>query len=156
MSATPATVEQLIRELLDLEDVGMETHSSDNLFWMYLHGKHGPVEKFTMGQGTPPDTEWLRVDGEQWGFFTNLGAVQRVRFDREPDPHADGKERLLVRLFGQGSEPLGFGFGRLYDEQGQPVPARFALWEALRAKYSGREELRVEKGRLISPAGGEK
>jgi hypothetical protein len=158
MSATPATVEQLIRDLLGLEDVGIGTHASDSLFSAHLGGKHGPVEKFSMGWRTleeMEETAWLKVGSEQWTFFTRLGAVQRVRFERGPDPHAEGKERLLVLLFGQGSETLGFSFGHLYDEQGQPIAARFALWEELRAKYGGRDELRVENGRIIPLAEGE-
>src|SRR5438128_2103000 len=102
MSTTSATIEQLIRDLLDLEDVGIGTHSSDSLFYIYLGGKHDPVEKFSMG----PQTDWLKVFSEQWQFMTKLGAVQRVRFNRGPNPHAEGKERLDVLLFGRGSEPL--------------------------------------------------
>ena len=161
MSATPATVEQLIQDLLDLEDMHMGTGSGDGLFTTFHEGKLGPPHFFSLG-----DTAYLGLDGEQWRLFAKLGAIQRVRFVRAPaltcirrpqDPQIAGEESLGVHLAGQNDHAsLSFSFGHLYDEQDQPIAARFALWEALRAKYGGRDELRVENGRLISHAGGEK
>jgi hypothetical protein len=104
-----------------------------------------------------------RLDGEQWGLFSRLDAIQRARFHRGPDGQCSfpgekipGKEAVAVRLVGMNNETsLTFSFGHLYDEQGQPIAARFARWEELRAKHGGRDELRVENGRLTSLAEGE-
>ena len=48
-----------------------------------------------------------------------------------------------------GGAMLRGSFAPLYDEQGRPVAAQFARWEALRAKYGGRDELRIENGAIV-------
>jgi hypothetical protein len=152
MDATQATAERLIEELWVLEEVGVEIHSGDGLFGSFLNGKHRPAHRFTLDQHL-----FFRLDSEQWTVYTRPDSVQRVRFLRGPDPDAAGKERRGVLLFGLNKEPtLTFTFGHLYDEQGEPIAARFALWEELRAKYGGHDELRVENGRLTPWAEGER
>jgi hypothetical protein len=161
MGAAQQTVEQLLRDLCDLEDMHIGTGSVDGLFTTSHEAKHGPPHFFSLG-----NVAYLGLDGEQWRLFAKLDAIQRVRFVRVPaltcirrpqDPQIAGEESLAVHLVGQNDHAsLSFSFGHLYDEQDQPIAARFALWEALRAKYGGRDELRVENGRLISPVRGEK
>src|SRR5438552_2817054 len=160
MTAAPATVEQLLQELCDLEDMQIGTHSSDSLFGTTYSGKHAPPHFFRLGTSA-----WLGLAGEQWQLFTKLDAIQRVRFarapeggcTRRPEDQIPGEESLSVHLIGLNNEAtLTFAFGHLYDQQKQPVPARFARWEALRAKYGGCDELRVENGRLTCPAAGKR
>ena len=98
MGATEETVERLLEDLGNLEDVEIATRTSDGLFGSYYRGTHGPVQTFPQ---------------------------------------------------------LMFAFQHLYVEQGEPIAARFARWEELRAKYGGRDKLRVENGRLIPLAEGE-
>jgi hypothetical protein len=159
MSATQATVEQLLRDLCDMEDIHIGTNSNDSLFGTSYKGKHGPAKFFRLG-----DSLWLGLDGEQWGLFTKLDAIQRVRFvrapeggcARRPEDQIPGEQSLTVRLVGLNDQTsLGFSFGHLYDEQKQPIAAQFARWEELRAKYGGQDELRVENGRLTPLAEGE-
>src|SRR5258708_5954413 len=162
MSDAQETVEHLLRDLCDLEDMHIGTGSGDGLFTTTQEAKHGPPHFFSLEE----HGFWLGLDGEQWRLFAKLDAIQRVRFVRVPalacarrpeDPQIAGEESLAVHLVGQNDHAsLNFSFGHLYDEQDQPIAARFALWEALRAKYGGRDELRVENGRLISHAEAEK
>jgi hypothetical protein len=160
MSATQATVEQLLRDLCDLEDMHIGTGSRDGLFTTSHQAKHGPPHFFSLGE----HGAYLGLDGEQWRLFAKLDAIQRVRFVRAPaltcarrpeDPQIAGEESLAVHLVGQNDHAsLSFSFGRLYDEQDQPIAARFALWKELRAKYGGHDELWVGKdGRLAIPTG---
>jgi hypothetical protein len=157
MSATSQSIEQLVQDLSDLNDVCLAIGSGgDGLFSAFLRGEHSPFRTFTMSWHTLSDTVWLHLEGEQWELFSRLGAIQRVYFDRRPDGHAPEYEALSVRLSGPGDGPSwSFIFGHLYDEQGKPIAERFVLWEELRAKYGGRNEMRVENGRLIPLAEGE-
>jgi hypothetical protein len=36
----------------------------------------------------------------------------------------------------------------LYDDQNRPLAASFAFWEALRAKYGGKDEIAADQGTL--------
>src|SRR5260370_42109622 len=84
--------------------------------------------------------------------MAQLGPVKRVRFVREPDPHAPEHETLSIRLVGaNGVSSLRANFAPLYDDQNQPLAAPFARWEELRAKYGGRDEAWVEEGMLVAP-----
>jgi hypothetical protein len=142
MSVTQATIEQLFRDRGDLEDLEIATVSS--LFGSYYRGNHGPVQTFWL-----QDKLQFRLDREQWSLFSTPDAFDRVHFQRGPDVHTPGREGLVVWLFGRDhGHGLAFHLQRLYDEQGEPIAARFALWEELRAKYGGCDQLRVENGRL--------
>ena len=146
MGATPATVEQLLRDLHEHEDVSYETISGDGLFFTYLRGK--PVFTHFSGSSTTPGS-WFRFEAGDWGLWSTFDAIKGVRFVRAPEHDDPERETLSIRLVGANDRPwLGCVFVGLYDEQKQPVPARFARWEALRAKYGGCDELRVENGRL--------
>ena len=157
MSASQQTVEQLLRDLFDLGDIHVRTDASDALFRTDYTGNYGPPSFFSLHE----HGFWLGLYSEQWRLFAKLDAVRRVRFVRGVvppciRPRPEEEEDLSVRLVGQNDDAsLSFSFGRLYDEQGQPIAARFAQWEELRAKYGGRDELRVEEGRIISLAEGE-
>jgi hypothetical protein len=159
MSATQATVEQLLRDLCDMEEIHIGTHGNDSLFGTTYRGKRGRPNFFWLGESL-----WLGLDGEQWRLFTKLDAIQRVRFvrapeggcARRPEDRIPGEQSLTVRLVGPNDQTwLGFSFGLLYDEQKQPIAAQFARWEELRAKYGGQDELRVVNGRLTSSAEGD-
>jgi hypothetical protein len=162
MGAAQQTVEQLLRDLCDLKDMQIGTGSGDGLFTTTYEAKHGAPHFFSLGE----HGFWLGLDSEQWRLFAKLDAIRRVRFVRAPalacarrpeDPQIAGEESLAVHLVGQSDHAsLFFAFGWLYDEQDQPIAARFARWEALRAKYGGCDELRVQNGRLIPLAAGEK
>jgi hypothetical protein len=148
MSTTPATVEQLLRDIFDLGDIQIGTDSST--FRTDYSGKYDPPSFFSLHE----HGFWLGVYSEQWRLFAKLDAVRRVRFVRGlvPPcirPRPEEEEDLSVRLVGQNDDAaLSFSLGRLYDEQAQPIAARFAQWEELRAKYGGQDELRVENGKL--------
>jgi hypothetical protein len=176
MGATEETVERLLEDLCKLEDVEIETSTWDGLFWSSYRGPHGPVQTFWF-----QDKLWFRLadehgmlstgpdamlggrsasgalrDGEHWMLSMGPHAIREVYFQRGPDVHAPGREGLEVFLYGpQAGHQLAFHFQHLYDEQGEPIAARFARWEELRAKYGGRDKLRVENGRLIPLAEGE-
>jgi hypothetical protein len=152
MDATAATVEQLLQDLYDHEDVSYETISGDGLFFTYLRGKPNPPRFWIPSTS---QSGWFRLEGEEWGLWSRLDAIKAVRFVRAPEHDDPERETLSIRLVGPNDRPwLGCTFVGLYDEQKRPVPARFARWEALRAKYGSRDELRVENGLLICPAEG--
>jgi hypothetical protein len=154
MSATPGTIEQLLRDLIALEDVHIGASSGgDGFFTLIYRGPHGPVNTFTMDWEALSNTVWIHLETEPAALFTRLAAIRTVRFDRRPDGHAPEKESLSVLVTGWNSDAhLSFHFGHLYEEQGQPIAAQFALWKELRARYGGHDELRVEDGRLIPVA----
>jgi hypothetical protein len=139
---------RLIKELCDREEVEFATIAGGGLFFTYLHGHHGPPRLWASLQS---QHDWFRVEGEGWGLWSQLGAVRRLRFVREPDSHAPGRETLSIHLVTTDDAPsLRFNFRSLYDDQGQPIAARFAYWEALRERYGGRDEVRVENGTLMT------
>ena len=157
MSASQQTVERLLRDLFDLGDIHVGTDSSDGLFRTDYTGTSGSPHFFSLGE----HGFWLGLYPEQWRLFAKLDAVRRVRFVRGVvppciRPRPEEEEDLSVRLVGKNEDAvLSFSFGRLYDERGQPIAARFSQWEELRAKYGARDELRVEDGRLVPYARGE-
>src|SRR5216684_3480087 len=136
MSAAQATVKRLLQDLCDLEDVNFETVSGDGLFYTYLRGKPGPP-RFWVSATSHRD--WFRLEAEEWGLWSTLDTIKWVRFVREREHDDPERETLSVRLVGGNDGPsLACRFVRLYDEQKQPVPAQFARWEQLRAKYGGK------------------
>lgn len=151
MSAMPTTVDELLRELHEQEDVSFHTISGEGLFFTYLWKKPGATRFYFSGPATTPGS-WFRFESEEWQLWGDFDAIRRVRFVREPEHDDPERDTLSIRLIGANDRPwLGFSFEHLYDEQKRPVPVRFALWEALRAKYGGCDELRVENGRLVCP-----
>jgi hypothetical protein len=85
--------------------------------------------------------------------MAQFAAVKRVRFVREPDAHAPEHETLSVRFVGaSNAATLRASFTPLYDEQNQPIARQFARWEELRAKYGGRDEVRVENATILACA----
>ena len=49
-----------------------------------------------------------------------------------------------------GEALLGCYFTRLFDDRKQSIAARFARWEALRARCGGCEEVEVGNGAIVS------
>jgi hypothetical protein len=153
MGAAPATVDELLRDLYEHEDVSYQTISGNGLFYTYLRGK--PRSTHFSAPATNPGS-WFRFEGEDWGLWSEFDAIQWVRFVRAPEHDDPERETLCIHLVSvNGGPSLRCCFNGLYDEQKRPVPARFARWEALRARYGGCDKLRVENGRLIPLAAGE-
>jgi len=134
-------VERLFREMVASGPVELSVTPGDGFFWVHLGGA---------GQeSTTCDchAELWAARTEHWAVYARLGAAREVRFVRAPDPHAPDRESLSIRFVGpDGAAMVRGSFAPLYDEQGQPVAAQFARWEALRAKYGGRDEVPVENG----------
>ena len=72
-----------------------------------------------------------------------------MRFVRAADPHAPERESLSVQFVGSNGQFLVRAHIRpLYDDQNRPLAEPFALWEALRAKYGGQDEITADEGTL--------
>jgi hypothetical protein len=150
MSATTETpaprndVERLLQDMIASGTVVFSLFSGDGYFSVNLTG--------TGQEGLRCDCHadlWItRTSG--WTLYARLGDTQRVRFVRESDPHVPNRESLSIRLIGpSGQSTLRGSFAPLYDDREQPLAAPFARWEALRAKYGGQDEVRVENGALV-------
>jgi hypothetical protein len=135
---------RLLQELAADPNVQLRVDSGDGLFIAWLSGKE------IARSGCHAD-QWWSVGAEGWNLMALFGAVQRVRFVREPDAHRPEREALSIRLAGgNGAATLSVSFTPLYDDQDRPLAGTFARWEELRARYGGRDEIRAENGTLIS------
>jgi len=140
-------VERLFREMIASGSVALSVTPGDGFFWVHL-GSAGQVS-------TTCDchADLWATRTPHWALYARLGAARLVRFVREPDPHAPHRESLSIRFVGpEGGAIVRGSFAPLYDDQGRPVAAQFARWEALRAKYGGQDELRVQDGAML-PSG---
>ena len=138
-------IERLLQDIAASPGVQLRVDSGDNVFIVWLAGETAPR------CGCHAET-WWTAGTDHWHLMAQFGAVKRVRFVREPDPHAPEQETLSIRLVGaNGASSLRASFAPLYDDQHQPLAAPFARWEELRAKYGGRDEVRVEEGMLVAP-----
>jgi len=106
----------------------------------------------------PADRRWWRgVLGDDAASRTldvRVDEVTGVRFVRGPSlfPEWPGQEVLSVQFLGPGGEGVLHCFVReLYDGQ-RMRPEKLQAWQALRARYGNRDESRVDRGRLLSPA----
>jgi hypothetical protein len=146
MSATQETVqsrndiERLLQELTASDNVQFRVDSPDGLFVVWLTGTRTP--------GPNCNSEnWWAAAATDWHLMVKYAAIQRVRFVREPDGHFPERDTLSVRFMGAtGGATLRADFHPLYDDRNQPVTPLFSRWEALRARYGGRDEMRVESG----------
>jgi hypothetical protein len=138
-------VERLFQEMVASGSVELSLTPGDGFFWVHLGG----TGRESLRCDCHADLWAARTDN--WSLYAKLGAARQVLFVREPDPHAPERESLSIRFVGPGGASMLRGaFKPLYDEQGRPIAAQFALWEALRAKHGGRDELRVEDGAIVS------
>ena len=141
-------VEQLVQDLLHSGSVRFSLSSGDGFFHVNLEGAGQEGATCSCHQDL-----WI-VHTAHWRFYARLGDTRQVRFMRRPDPHAPEREELSVNLVGpNGATVLKGAFTPLYDEQNRPLAAPFARWEALRAKYGGRDEVPVANGRMPSLRG---
>jgi hypothetical protein len=140
-------IEQLLQDMLVSQNVELSVASGDGFFWVSLAGTAKETPRCDCHQEL-----WI-TQTSGWTLYARLGDTRRVRFVREPDGHAPERETLSIRLFGPNGESLLKGsFKPLYDDQVRPIAAQFARWEALRAKYGGRDEVKVEEGAIV-PSG---
>ena len=151
MNPAPAVkndIDALLQELTTSDHVQFRVDSSDGLFVVWLTGNRAP------GPNCSPE-RWWAAAATDWHAMVKYGAIQRVRFVREPDAHFPERDSLSVRFLGAtGGATLRADFLPLYDDRGQPLAPVYARWEELRARYAARQdEVRVENGRLLTPVG---
>ena len=69
-----------------------------------------------------------------------------------PFPSFPGRESLTVQFLGPGGGTvLNCYVHELYDGQ-RMRPEKLAAWRALRERYGNRDESRVDRGTLLTPA----
>jgi hypothetical protein len=152
MSAAPAgsknDIERLLQELAASDNVQFRVDSADGLFVVWLTGHRTPGPNCSLDR-------WWATAATDWHVMVKYEAIQRVRFVREPDGHFPERDTLSVRFVGAtAGATLRADFHPLYDDQNQPVTPLFSRWEELRARYgAGQDEVPVENGRLLTPAG---
>src|SRR5438132_12352262 len=86
-------IERLLQEIAASPGVQFRVDSGDNLFIVWLAGETAPR------CGCHAET-WWTAGTDHWHLMAQFGAVKRVRFVREPDPHAPEHETLSIRLVG--------------------------------------------------------
>ena len=108
--------------------------------------------------GGPADRRWWHVelgdDAARWTMDVRVDEITGVRFAHGPDPFPSfpGREVLTVEFLGPGGQSgLTCFVYDLYDGQ-RMRPEKLAAWRALREWYGNRDESRVDRGRLLSPA----
>jgi hypothetical protein len=125
-------IERLLQDLADSENVGFAVSPGD---WMFIAGLRGSARETTR---CSCHQDLWSLETSAWVLHLRPASVQRVRFVREPDPHAPACESLGIHFVGANDQSLVRAHIRpLYDEQSRPLAAPFAFWEALRAKYGG-------------------
>jgi hypothetical protein len=138
----------LLQDLVDSENVEFSVVSGDGFFIARLGGREKEGDHCTC------HAHIWSINSRAWVLHVHPAATQRVRFVREPDPHAPARESLTVQFLGpNGPSLVRAHFTPLYDDQGRPLAAPFARWQELRAKYGGQDELPAEGGALQLPSG---
>ena len=106
----------------------------------------------------PADRRWWHVnlgdDAASWTMDVRVDEITGVRFVRGPYPFPSfpGREVLTVQFLGPGGEAvLNCYVHDLYDGQ-RMRPEKLEAWRALRERYGGRDESRVDRGTLLAPA----
>lgn len=108
-----------------------------------------------MGRSTPYfGRGWWKVETPSFHIHAQLGAIRKVRFERRVSSHNRERESLCLWLIGPSHEALlRCYFTRLYEPDGTPNAAQFALWDELQARYAGGgDEVEVEDGKILSGA----
>jgi len=142
----------------ELEQLIAEAAASGRLIWtMHPAAGKASMEVFTTNVSVLFAGKRFDLETEGGHVHVLLDAIGRVRFVREPDPHAGaGREALRLRLLTpEGAELVSCSWYPLYDEQGTMLADRRARWEALRAHYAGgREEVLVRDRALVASVAG--
>ena len=106
------------------------------------------------------DRRWWHVelgdDAASWTMDVRVDEITGVRFVRGPYPFPSfpGREVLTVQFLGPGGETILHCYVHdLYDRRQRIRPEKVQAWQALRERYGSRDESRVERGRLLAPAG---
>ena len=106
----------------------------------------------------PADRRWWHVelgdDTASWTMSVRVDEITGVRFVRGPYPFPSfpGREVLTVQFLGPGAETaLHCYMHDLYDGQ-RMRPEKLEAWRALRERYGNRDESRVDRGTLLTPA----
>ncbi|MBI3979358.1 MAG: hypothetical protein HY331_14340 [Chloroflexi bacterium] len=132
-------VERLITEVFAADGIVCTVTAGNNLSIAELMGRSAP----RFGGG------WWTVETAGWHIHAQLDAIRSIAFVREPSDHVPGQESLSIRLVGPNGESLLRAyFVNLYDKQtGQPNPAQFQRWEAMRERFTGgRCAVAIERG----------
>ena len=107
----------------------------------------------------PADRRWWHVvlgdDAASWTMDVRVDEITGVRFVRAPYPFVPsfpGQEVLGVDFLGPGGDKvLHCGVHDLYDGE-RMRPEKLETWRALRERYGDRDESRVDRGTLLTPA----
>ena len=107
----------------------------------------------------PADRRWWHVvlgdDAASWTMDVRVDEITAVRFVRAPYPFVSsfpGQEVLGVDFLGPGGDKvLHCGVHDLYDGE-RMRPEKLEAWRALRERYGDRDDSRVDRGTLPTPA----
>jgi len=145
---------ELERLIADLSGCGLLVFVfGDGLSTAHLKGVTTPLFR------GPADRRWWHVElGDRvasWTMDVRVDEITGVRFVRGPYPFPSfpGREVLTVEFLGPGGESwLGCYVHDLYDRRQRMRPEKLQAWQALRERYGNRDESRVDRGILLSPA----
>jgi hypothetical protein len=146
-------VSELERLITELSESGLLVLVFGVGWWTaHLTGTTTPVFR------GPADRRWWHVElgdgAANWKMDVRVDEITAVRFVREPYPFSSfpGREVLTVQFLGPGQDTvLSCYVHELYDGQ-RMRPEKLAAWQALRERYGGRDESRVEHGTLLDQA----
>ena len=149
-----APASELERLIADLSGCGLLVFVfGDGLSTAHLKGVTTPLFR------GPADRRWWHVElgdgAASWTMDVRVDEITGVRFVREPYPFPSfpGREVLTVEFLGPGGESwLGCYVHDLYDRRQRMRPEKLQAWQALRERYGTRDESRVDRGILLSPA----
>ena len=149
-----APASELERLIADLSGCGLLVFVfGDGLSTAHLKGVTTPLFR------GPADRRWwhaeLGDDTANWIMDVRVDEITGVRFVREPYPFPSfpGREVLVVEFLGpDGESALGCYVHDLYDRRQRMRPEKLQAWQALRERYGNRDESRVDRGILLSPA----
>ncbi len=107
----------------------------------------------------PANRRWWHVvlgdDAVSWTMDVRVDEITGVRFVRAPYPFVPsfpGQEVLGVDFLGPGGgKVLHCGVHDLYNGE-RMRPEKLEAWRVLRERYGDRDESRVDRGTLLTPA----
>jgi hypothetical protein len=154
ITATGEPATELERLIADLSGSGQLVFVfGDGFTTAHLVGTTTPVFR------GPADLRWWHVTlgdaAAGWTMDVRVDQITGVRFRRAPypfQPHFPGHEVLTVQFLGPGKDTVLHCYvGDLYHGE-RMRPEKLAAWQALRERYGGRDESRVDQGTLLAPA----